>query len=254
MPIPNTPVPCIIVTTDNQPDKAREYARELSDLLFLNRVSATPRLFSPAAAVAKAARHVGGPVILVDSADNIGGGTTGDGTDALAAMLELAVHEGTIVLADPEAVAICFDAAVGARISLEVGGKADSWHGKPIAVNGSLRALSNGAFTVEQPDNHFASFYGSTVQMGRSAWLRVDGVNILLTERKTPPLDLAQLRHIGIIPEAQAMIVVKSAVAYRAAYLPIASAVIEMDTAGLCSANLSRFPYRHLKRPVYPLD
>ena len=246
--------PSIIVTTDNQPDKAREYARELSDLLFRNRVSATPRLFSPAAAVAKAARHESGPVILVDSADNIGGGTTGDGTDALAAMLELAVQEGTIVLADPEAVAICFDAAEGARISLEVGGKADSWHGKPIAVNGSLRALSNGAFTVEQPDNHFASFYGSTVQMGRSAWLRVDGVNILLTERKTPPLDLAQLRHIGIIPEAQAMIVVKSAVAYRAAYLPIASAVIEMDTAGLCSANLSRFPYRHLKRPVYPLD
>ena len=246
--------PSIIVTTDNQPDKARKYACELSDLLFRNRVSATPRLFSPAAAVAKAARHVGGPVILVDSADNIGGGTTGDGTDALAAMLELAVHEGTIVLADPEAVAICFDAAEGTRISLEVGGKADSWHGKPIAVNGSLRALSNGAFTVEQPDNHFASFYGSTVQMGRSAWLRVDGVNILLTERKTPPLDLAQLRHIGIIPEAQAMIVVKSAVAYRAAYLPIASAVIEMDTAGLCSANLSRFPYRHLKRPVYPLD
>jgi len=62
------------------------------------------------------------------------------------------------------------------------------------------------------------------------------------------------LRHIGIIPEAQRMIVVKSAVAYRAAYLPIAAAVIEMDTAGLCSANLARFPYRHLKRPVLPLD
>jgi microcystin degradation protein MlrC len=90
--------------------------------------------------------------------------------------------------------------------------------------------------------------------MGCTAWLRAAGVNVILTERKIPPFDLAQLRHIGVIPEAQKMIVVKSAVAYRAAYLPIAAGVIEMDTPGLCSANLSRFPYRHLARPIFPLD
>ena len=50
------------------------------------------------------------------------------------------------------------------------------------------------------------------------------------------------------------MIVVKSAVAYRAAYLPIAAGVIEMDTAGLCSANLARFEYRQVLRPIFPLD
>ena len=80
------------------------------------------------------------------------------------------------------------------------------------------------------------------------------GINIILTEQKTPPFDLAQLRGVGVIPEEQKMIVVKSAVAYRAAYLPIAAGVIEMDTAGLCTANLARFPYRHLRRPIFPLD
>jgi len=50
------------------------------------------------------------------------------------------------------------------------------------------------------------------------------------------------------------MIVVKWAVVYRAAYLPIAAGVIEIDTAGLCTANLSRFPYHHLHRPIFPLD
>ena len=137
-------------------------------------------------------------------------------------------------------------------INLHTGGIA--YELPTLTVAGRVRALSDGAFDCELPDNHFASFYGDRVQMGRCVWLRVAGVNILLTERKTPPLDLAQLRHIGIQPERQRMIVVKSAVAWRAAYLPIAAAVIEMDTAGLCSANLSRFPYRHLKRPVYPLD
>jgi hypothetical protein len=27
-----------------------------------------------------------------------------------------------------------------------------------------------------------------------------------------------------------------------------------MDTAGLCSANLARFPYQQLRRPIFPLD
>ena len=246
--------PSLVVTTDAQPERAAAYAEELSAILFEQRTEALPRFLSPDAAVSLAKNQKKGPVILVDSADNIGGGTTGDGTDALAAMLAHEVREGAIVLADPEAVAICWQAGKAAVVTLEAGGKADDWHGPPVSVTGIVRALSDGAFQCELPDNHFASFYGHTVQMGRSVWLRVKGLNILLTERKTPPLDLAQLRHIGIVPETQRMIVVKSAVAYRAAYMPIASAVIEMDTAGLCSANLSRFPYRHLKRPVYPLD
>jgi len=246
--------PCIIVTTNNQPELAAAYADELSTILFEQRNKALPRFLSPTEAVLQAKRQEQRPVILVDSADNIGGGTTGDGAEALAAMLAHEVREGAIVLADPEAVAICWRAGKAAEVTLAVGGKADRWHGQPITVTGTVRALSDGVFECELADNHFAAFYGNTVHMGRSVWLRVAGVNILLTERKTPPLDLAQLRHIGIMPETQSMIVVKSAVAYRAAYMPIASATIEMDTAGLCSANLSRFPYQHLKRPIFPLD
>ena len=242
------------MTTDGQPELAAAYAEELSAILYEQRSEALPDSLPPDEAVKLAASRKRGPVILVDSADNIGGGTTGDGADALVAMLAQGVCEGTIVLADAEAVDICWRAGERAAVTLDVGGKVDSWHGQPVTVSGTVRALSDGVFECEMPDNHFASFYGSTIHMGRSVWLRVDGVNILLTERKTPPLDLAQLRHIGIVPEAQRMIVVKSAVAYRAAYMPIASEAIEMDTAGLCSANLSRFPYRHLKRPVYPLD
>lgn len=246
--------PSIIVTTDNQPALAAAYAEELSAILFEGRNKALPRFLSPNEAVLLAKRQERGPVILVDSADNIGGGTTGDGADALAAMLAQDVSEGTIVLADPEAVEFCWRAGLRAEVTLDVGGKVDEWHGQPLTVTGIVRALSDGVFECETPDNHFASFYGRTVHMGRCAWLRAEGVNILLTERKTPPLDLAQLRHIGIVPEAQRMIVVKSAVAWRAAYMPIAAAVIEMDTAGLCSANLSRFPYQHVKRPIFPLD
>ena len=86
------------------------------------------------------------------------------------------------------------------------------------------------------------------------AWLRVGGINIALNTNKTPPFDLGQLRSLGIQPESQKLIAVKAAVAYRAAYLPIAAGIVEMDTAGLCTANLARFPYRNLDRPLFPLD
>jgi microcystin degradation protein MlrC len=244
----------IIVTTNQDAELAERYAQELAGILWEQKEAALPQFLAPQAAVAQALAQPGGPVLLVDSADNIGGGTPGDGTDALRAMLDMHVQEGTIVLADAAAVAACVAAGEGAEIALAVGGKTDEWHGEPVQVRGVVRKLSNGVFTCELPENHFASFYGTTVDMGSTAWLRVEGVNIILTRRKTPPFDLGQLRHIGVIPEQQKMIVVKSAVAYRAAYMPIAAAVVEMDTAGLCTANLSRFPYQHLQRPLFPLD
>ncbi len=244
----------VIVTTDGDPELARRYAQELIDLMMQHRHAALPQFLPPDAAVARALALPGGPIILVDSADNIGGGSPGDGTDALRAMLAAEVQEGAVALADREAVDVCWDAGAGAEVSLLVGGKTDRWHGEPVAVTGVVRALSDGVFACELPDNHFASFYGNTIRMGRTAWLRVRGINLVLTERKTPPFDLAQLRGVGVIPELQKLIVVKSAVAYRAAYLPIAAGVVEMDTAGLCTANLARFPYRYLRRPIFPLD
>jgi microcystin degradation protein MlrC len=255
---PNTG-PSIIVTTDNDLDLARRYAQELVDILLENRDASLPDFLPAAEAVAQAAAQPAGPIMLVDSADNIGGGTPGDGTDALRAMvnhpaLQQGEMEAAVVIADPEAVAICWEAGEGNQVTVTVGGKVDRWHGDPVEVTGTVRALSDGTFECELPDNHFASFFGNVIHMGRTVWLQAGGVNIVLTERKIPPFDLAQLRGVGVIPEQQQMIAVKSAVAYRAAYMPIAQGVIEMDTAGLCSANLTRFPYQHVRRPLWPLD
>ncbi len=244
----------VIVCTHDSPDLAASLADELGVLLTSYRDHMTFQALPPDQAVREALQTSAGPVILVDSADNIGGGTPGDGTDALRAMLAAEVQEGTVVIADPAAVRACQRAGLGARLTLQVGGKTDDFHGSPVEVAGEVRALSPGVFPCELQDHHFAAFYGATLDMGDTAWFRAGGVNIVLNTRKTPPFDLAQLRGIGIVPEQQKMIAVKAAVAYRTAYLPIAAQVIEMDTAGLCSANMQRFPFRHIRRPVFPLD
>jgi microcystin degradation protein MlrC len=90
----------------------------------------------------------------------------------------------------------------------------------------------------------------------KSGWrvLRAAGVSVLLTSHKTPPFDLGQFRSQGIQPEEFSWIGIKAAVAHRRAYDPIAAASYYVETPGPCSSNLRQFPYRHLRRPIYPLD
>ena len=90
---------------------------------------------------------------------------------------------------------------------------------------------------------------------GATAVIELDGGNLLiLNSLRTPPFSLGQLTSLGIQPETCNVLVVKAAVAYKAAYAPIAGRIIEVDTPGLTAANPARFHYRHVRRPIYPLD
>ncbi len=244
----------VTVTSNSDPELAERYAKEFADVI-MSHMEETAAISYPVGEAVRMARELGpGPVLLVDSADNIGGGTPGDGVVILKAMLDADVQEGAIIVADPGAVAVCWDAGEGAEVTLEVGGKSDIKHGPPVKVSGQVMKLSDGVFVCENKDNHFSSSYGSAVDMGRTVWLRSGAVNIVLTEKKTPPLDLAQFRFLGIQPEEQSMIVVKGAVAHRAAYLPIASGEIYLQTPGACPTDLRTLNYKKVRHPIFPLD
>ncbi len=92
------------------------------------------------------------------------------------------------------------------------------------------------------------------VTAGESAVLEANGVRILVRERKVMPFDRQEIEARGIDAAACRIIVVKSALAWRAAYGEIARAVIEADTPGACTARLETLPYRKLRRPIVPLD
>jgi microcystin degradation protein MlrC len=117
-----------------------------------------------------------------------------------------------------------------------------------------LVSLSDGRFTLEDPNSHLAASVGVHIDMGPSAVVRHDGITILLTSRKTPPFDLGQWRSQGIEPTALRFIGVKAAVAHRRAYDPIAAASYTVRTPGPCSSDPRTLPYRRLRRPIFPLD
>lgn len=242
----------VIVTTDADLadlEEAKTIANVLATMLWDARESLIVSNVDPSVAVAQAIESDERPTVLVDVGDNIGGGTPGDGTVILAELIRQNAEEATIVINDPESVAIAVTAGIGANVDLLVGGKTDDLHGNPVPVHGTVKQITDGHWIHEGPENA-----GVPVDSGPSVLLQSKGVNLVLTSHKTMPGDLQQLRSMGIEPSQQRILVVKAVVRWRGGYEPIVKRAILVDTPGLGSADLTRFTFRHLNRPIYPLD
>ncbi len=200
------------------------------------------------------AAPVVGPVLLVEPADNIGAGAPGDGTGVLRELLAHRVERSLVVLNDPRAVAELAEVAVGGTRTVDVGGRGSRLDPGPVRLEVTLLSRSDGIFELEDRQSHLASMSGTRFDMGPCAVVKSGAVTLLLTSRKTPPFDLGQLRSQGLEPREFAVIGVKAAVAHQRAYGPIAGASYYVDTPGPCASDLTRFPWRRLHRPVWPLD
>src|SRR5690349_16431136 len=75
-----------------------------------------------------------GPVLLVEPADNIGGGAPGDGTDVMRALLKYDIPGAGVVIADAEAVKALADVPVGGKITLPIGGKGSPLDPGPVTL------------------------------------------------------------------------------------------------------------------------
>lgn len=244
----------VVIVTDGDAERARCEAERLSRLIWEVRAQFKvdlPDVATAAAQAAQAAQAARTPVVLVDYGDNVGGGAPGDGTVLLQEILAQGLSGAAVVLADPEAVQQCVAAGVRNPVELRVGGKTDHLHGPPVAVQGRVRALHEGLYTETEPRHGGQRFH----DQGLTAVVEIQGPNTLvLTSRREPPFSLEQLRSLGLQPERQRFLVVKAAIAYKAAYAPIAGTIIEVDTPGLTACNPARFTYRRIRRPLFPLD
>lgn len=243
--------PSVIVVADGDAELARREAKHVAARIWELRDQLVADLPGPAEAVTQALAADKLPVVLVDTGDNVGGGSAADGTVLLAELLRQEATDAVLCLYAPDEVKQCAAAGVGQNVRLTVGGKHDRGHGEPVTVSGRVRVLHDGTY-VEPEVRHG----GKRVNhMGLSALVETTGRNLLvLTSLRHPPFSLGQLTCLGIRPERQRILVVKAAIAYKAAYLPIAGTVIAVDTPGLTAVNPARFTYKRIGRPMYPLD
>jgi len=195
-----------------------------------------------------------GPLIIVEPADNIGGGGPGDCTEVMRAFLKYGVEGAAVVIADPEAVAALQSVPIGGRATLPIGGKGWRLDPGPVMLEVELVSRSDGRFEAEDANSNQVVMMGRVINMGPSAVVRHRGLTILLTSKKMAPFDLAQWRSQGVEPRDLKIIGVKAAVGHRAAYGKIASGSFTISSSGPCTGDLTRLPYKRIRRPVYPLD
>lgn len=185
-----------------------------------------------ATAVAEAIESEEHPVVLADVADNIGGGSPGDGTALLAELLSQGAQGAVVSITDAEVARTAHQMGEGAKLEVEVGAKTDEFHGKPVAISGKVVRLSDGSYTTSGTWQTGRSF-----SMGLTAVVEVDGVTLQIMERATPPFHGEQLTSVGIDPAKASIITAKGALAWRSAYGDVASRVIEVDTPGVCPVD-----------------
>ncbi|MEQ1861305.1 MAG: M81 family metallopeptidase [Chthoniobacteraceae bacterium] len=250
---PHTGVSFAIATTGPE-TQAREALQQLSDFTLENKAAGNVTDPPLADVMATLDPLPPGLTVLVEPSDNVGGGAPGDGTGLLRALLERAIPNSAIAINDPEAVQQLAALAIGAKTTLPIGGKGSRLDAGPLTLEVELLSRSDGKFELEDKQSHLASMSGDHFDMGPCAVVRHGGLTILLTSRRTPPFDLGQWRSQGIEPRDLSVIVVKAAVAHRRAYDPIATRMLWVDTPGPCSSNLRTLPFRHVRRPIFPLE
>jgi microcystin degradation protein MlrC len=239
--------PSVIAVADRDGSLARTVADELAARMWEVRQAFRVPCPGPHEAVRLALESDRRPVVLVDLGDNIGGGSAGDGTVLLSELIHAKARDAVVVLYDPEAVGAAREAGVDGRFERAVGGRVDRLHGDPVFVRGVVRSIHAGTWVEDLP-RHGGRRYND---QGPTAIVELEGpIRLVLNSLRTPPFSLGQLTSLGIDPRHQAILVVKAAVAYKAAYGPIAGQVIEVDTPGLTSPDLTRFTYHHAHLPV----
>jgi microcystin degradation protein MlrC len=239
----------ILVNADGDRALAMEYAQELAALAWrLRRGILTDLVLTPVETAIDRALHAGGTVILADEGNNTAGGSPGDGTALLAGLRDAGWPDAALFLCDPAAVQAAWRAGVGAEVSLQAGGKRDPSAGTPVTLQGTVRLLTLGQ------TRHVT---GTIDSFGQTAVVRCGGTDVVLTERATTQTHPNYFRVVGIEPREKRIVAVQSAHLFRAAWEVqerIPSMIIEVDTPGITSPNTSRFIYRHVRRPIFPLD
>lgn len=239
---------CLVVTTDDDDALARSVGTELADE-FAKAALAVESGLSIDEALDQALAMETGPVVISDRGDNPGGGAASDSTFMLHALLARRVDGAVLgMIWDPMAVDFAFRAGEGARLPLRIGGKTGPMSGPPLDVEVEVLRLRD---DVKQ-----APFgEGPAVDaIGRSAALRIGGVVVVVNTERQQVFEPRVFTEHGIDLREQRLVIVKSTAHFRRGFAGIAARIIDCDSPGALAMDLAQFPYRNLRRPVYPLD
>jgi microcystin degradation protein MlrC len=192
------------------------------------------------------AKATPGRIVLVDAADATSSGASGDSNAILAQLLRAKCERTALLpLVDAPAVEACFEAGIGAQLTLKLGGSLDPRF-TPVEVTGRVSLLFDGNLRSES--------HGEAWQAGHSAVLEAGPITIVLTSRAVSLYDRTLFLACGQDPASFDMTVVKSPLCQPRFFEEGAALVVHVDAPGATSANVRSLGHKRAARPLYPLD
>lgn len=239
-----------LVVADGDAGSAQQKARSLAEAFWSRRREFEIQTWTVAEAVARGRQIDGGPVLLLDTADTTGGGSSGDGIGLVAGLLEAGVTEPSMAMVvDPEAALACTRAGVGGDLTIDLGHQLDPVWGKPIRVAGKVSILSDGRF------KYTGGILGGTwATMGPSAVLQVRNLQVLIQSYPTYDWADEQYRSVGLYPRNAKFVGVKNMMNFRFGYRDLMKGFFVLNLPGPTPPDMRMLPFKRVKRPLYPLD
>lgn len=245
----------VIVTARNDVAPARRLAAELAQRGWDDRLRFQKQLTPIATAVemslARGRDTSLAPVIYSDAGDNPGGGGRGN-TAWLLEALHKSGAQGVLlgVFVDPDLAQDAHKAGKGGSFEA-VFNRHESEFSKRFAAKAKVVALHDGQIVGRR-----GIWAGRALDLGPSAALDLGGVTVVVGSTRKQCADPVFFEMMGLDVAKARTVVVKSRGHFRAGFDEFfkPEQVYEVDTAGLTSPVLTRFAFKHLPRPVFPLD
>ena len=244
------PGSAILVAADTE-EKAVAVAADLArDEFALREELQGPKLWTMAETVQAAIDNTEDkPVVLVDSSDSPGAGSTGDSAEVLRYLLP---HRDTlraaVTVVDAPAVAKAFALGVGGKADFMLGGTVSPELSAPVEVTDCVvKSLHSGEFVLEGPASR-----GARGNMGRAAVLQAGQLLILVNHAGGNCKDPQFYRSAGIEPTLCRLVDVKACTSFRAAYEPISALICNTITPGAAGVELTTLPFKNVPKPFYP--
>ena len=241
----------VVVTADGDLNLAWQTAEAISRKAWESRESFLGGAVSVEQAVEEAMKNHEGLITVVDIADNPASGGPGDGAELFRVLIAKGARNCAFAsIADPEAVDKAIEAGVGNRFSLRLGGKTDRLHGDPLDLqNVYVKSIADGVFVNRGPMKT-----GVTENIGKTVVLIAQGISIIVAEKRITPIDSEMFRFVGIEPTRMSIIALKGKGHFRASFEPLSRKVILAEGPGITGSDLSRLPFKRVRRPIFPLD
>ncbi|MEM9316465.1 MAG: M81 family metallopeptidase [Pseudomonadota bacterium] len=205
-----------------------------------------------AVGLASTTRPDEGPRIFADIADNPGGGATGDTTWLLDAFLRAELDGGVFApFIDVHVVQAANEVGVGGEFIARFNENKATRFSRPLSTPAKVLWLGDGDY-----ESRYGVYAGSRVPLGPSCVLDIRGNSVIVISACQQLLGEDFISHFGVDVRAARFVVGKSRGHFRAgfAHLIKDERIHEVDSLGLTTARLDAVPWKHIARPIAPLD